>query len=62
VKDRAPAERIQSRLRELTDDTRRLRQELEELLRRPKPDRTRAFTHDRLYELRSDPPPKPKKR
>jgi hypothetical protein len=54
VKDRPPAERIQSRLRELTDDHRRLRQELEELLRRPEPDRTRAFRHERLADLRTE--------
>ena len=53
VNERSPAERIQSRLRELTRETRRLRQELQELLRRPEPDRTRAFSHDRVYDIRS---------
>jgi hypothetical protein len=37
---------IHSRLRELTEETRRTRRELEELIRRPD-DGTRGFSHDR---------------
>ena len=38
---------IESRLRELTDRTRKTRRELEELIHRSETDRTRAFSHDK---------------
>jgi hypothetical protein len=46
VKDLPSEERIKARLRELTADSRRLREELEELIRR-EPDRTRSLADDR---------------
>ena len=45
-------ERIKARLRELTEDSRQLRRELENLIHY-EPDRTRSFTHDRPHHLRS---------
>ncbi len=45
VKELPSEERIKARLRELTADSRRLRKELEELIRR-EPDRTRSLAHD----------------
>jgi hypothetical protein len=46
VKELPSEERIKARLRELTADSRRLREELEEMIRH-EPNRTRSFTHDR---------------
>ncbi len=46
VKDLPPEDRIKARLRELTEDSRKLREELEQLIRH-EPDRTRSFSHDR---------------
>ena len=47
-----PEDRIKARLRELTEDSRRLREELEELIRH-QPDRTRSFSDDRPDRLRN---------
>jgi Spy/CpxP family protein refolding chaperone len=38
---------IHSRLRELTEQTRRTRRELEDLIHRPEGDRVRSFSHER---------------
>jgi hypothetical protein len=38
---------IQSRLRQLTEQTRRTRRELEDLIKRPESDGSRAFAQDR---------------
>ena len=46
VKDLPSEERIKARLRELTEDSRKLREELEEMIRH-EPSRPRAFSHDR---------------
>ena len=46
VKDLPSEEGIKARLRELTEDSRKLREELEEMIRH-EPNRTRSFTHDR---------------
>jgi Spy/CpxP family protein refolding chaperone len=43
---------IQSRLRQLTEQTRRTRRELEDLIKRPNGDRLRAFVHDRPESFR----------
>jgi hypothetical protein len=50
VTDLPPEDRIKARLRELTEDSRKLREELEELIRH-EPNRTRSFSHDRPYDL-----------
>ena len=57
--NKLPAEeQIKARLRELTEETRRVREELQGMIRR-EPDRTRAFSHDRPYRLkRKTQPPK----
>ena len=44
-------EQIKARLRELTAETRRVREELQGMIRR-EPDRARAFSHDRPYKLK----------
>jgi hypothetical protein len=54
VNDLPPEERIKARLRELTEDSRRAREELERLIRH-EADRTRSFSHDRPYLLRKTP-------
>ena len=46
-------EQIKARLRELTAETRRVREELQGMIRR-EPDRARAFSHDRPYKLKRD--------
>jgi hypothetical protein len=46
VKELPSEERIKARLRELTEDSRKLREELEKLIRH-EPNRTRSFAHDR---------------
>ena len=46
-------EQIKARLRELTAETRRVREELQGMIRR-EPDRARAFSHDRAYKLKRD--------
>jgi hypothetical protein len=51
-KDVPKEEQIKARLRELTEDSRRLRQELEELIRYL-PDRNHARAHDRLRKIRT---------
>ncbi len=40
---------INSRLRELTEETRRLREELKDMLRPPRPSPTRAFIHQQSW-------------
>ena len=40
---------INSRLRELTEETRRLREELKDMLRSPQPSPTRAFIHQQTW-------------
>jgi hypothetical protein len=52
VNDLPPEDRIKARLRELTESSRRIREELEHMIRH-EPDRTRSFTHDRPYSLRN---------
>ena len=52
VKELPSEDRLKARLRELTEDSRRLREELEQLIRY-EPDRTRSFSHDRPYKLRT---------
>jgi hypothetical protein len=52
VSDLPPEDRIKARLRELTEDSRRLREELEHLMRH-EPDRVRSFSHDRPHNLRT---------
>ena len=42
---------IESRLRELTERTRKTRRELEELIQRSETDRTRAFSHDKAHDV-----------
>jgi hypothetical protein len=59
VKDLPAEEQIKARLRELTEDSRRLREELRELIRH-EPDRTKSSSHDRPHQLR--PPPRGKDR
>ena len=49
-------EQIKARLRELTEDTRRVREELEQLIHYER-DRTRSFSQDRPYQLRMPPRP-----
>lgn len=49
--DLPPEEKIKARLRELTEDSRKLRQELEHMIRH-EPDRARSFSHDRRHTLR----------
>ena len=51
VNDLPPEDRIKARLRELTESSRRIREELEDMIRH-EPDRTRSFSHDRPYSLR----------
>jgi hypothetical protein len=51
VKKLPAEEQIKARLRELTAETRRVREELQGLIRR-EPDRARAFSHDRPYNLK----------
>ena len=51
-------EQIKARLRELTAETRRVREELQGMIRR-EPDRARAFSHDRPYKLKREKPEKP---
>ena len=46
-------EQIKARLRELTAETRRVREELQGMIRR-EPDRARAFSHDRPYKLKRE--------
>ena len=46
MSDQPPEDRIKARLRELTEDSRRLREELEELIQQPS-DRIRSFANDR---------------
>ncbi len=46
-------EEIKARLRELTAETRRVREELQGMIRR-EPDRARAFSHDRPYKLKRE--------
>jgi hypothetical protein len=53
VKKIPAEEQIKARLRELTAETRRVRQELEGMIRR-EPDRARAFSHDRPYKLKRE--------
>lgn len=43
---------IRSRLRQLTEQTRRTRRELEDLIKRPSGDRLRGFMHDRPQSFR----------
>ena len=50
VSDLPPEDRIKARLRELTEDSRKLREELEYLIRHEH-DRTRSFSNDRPYDL-----------
>ena len=50
VNDLPPEDRIKARLRELTEDSRRLREELEHLIRHES-DRTRSFANDRPRKL-----------
>ena len=52
-------EQIKARLRELTAETRRVREELQGMIRR-EPDRARAFSHDRPYKLKREKLVKPK--
>ena len=52
VSDLPPEDKIKARLRELTEDSRKLREELEYLIRHEH-DRTRSFSHDRPYDLRA---------
>ena len=51
-------DKIYARLRELTDATRQVRKELEELIKRPHRDHSRSLAHDESAERR--PPPKPR--
>jgi hypothetical protein len=53
VKKLPAEEQIKARLRELTAETRRVREELQGMIRR-EPDRARAFSHDRPYKLKRD--------
>lgn len=46
VKELPSEEQIKARLRELTEDSRKLREELEDLIRH-EPNRTRSIAHDR---------------
>ena len=52
MSDLPPEDRIKARLRELTEDTRRLREELEELIQH-QPDRSRSMSDDRPQRLRN---------
>jgi hypothetical protein len=53
MNDLPPEDRIKARLRELTQDSRRLRAELEELIRNEhEPDRTRSLANDRPKQTR----------
>jgi hypothetical protein len=54
VKNLPAEEEIKARLRELTRETRRVREELQGMIRR-EPDRARAFSHDRPYRLKRKP-------
>jgi len=53
VKKIPAEEQIKARLRELTAETRRVREELQGMIRR-EPDRARAFSHDRPYKLKRE--------
>jgi hypothetical protein len=53
VKKLPAEEQIKARLRELTAETRRVREELQGMIRQG-PDRARAFSHDRPYKLKRD--------
>jgi hypothetical protein len=53
VKKLPAEEQIKARLRELTAETRRVREELQGMIRR-EPDRARAFSHDRPYKLKRE--------
>jgi hypothetical protein len=53
VKKLPAEEQIKARLRELTAETRRVREELQGMIRR-EPDRARAFSHDRPYNLKRE--------
>ena len=55
VKKLPAEEQIKARLRELTAETRRVREELQGMIRRP-PDRARGFSHDRPYKLKREKP------
>ena len=59
VGDLPSEEKIKARLRELTEDSRKLREELE-LMIRHEPDRARSFSHDRPQRLRPPTRRKPK--
>ena len=59
VKKIPAEEQIKARLRELTAETRRVREDLQVMIRR-EPDRARAFSHDRPYKLKREKPEKPK--
>jgi hypothetical protein len=58
VKKLPAEEEIKARLRELTQETRRVREELQGMIRR-EPDRARAFSHDRPYRLKHKPKREP---
>ena len=59
TKDGASEDKIYARLRELTDATRKVRKDLEELIRRPHGERTRGMAHDgRTREERTGAKPK----
>jgi hypothetical protein len=63
VKDWEGEEQIKAQLRELTDRTRKLRQDLDELVRPPDPSPTRAFIHRHSWpKLPAAQPDRPQKR